>query len=109
MQSYRFPVIRSRASRLCSTSSSVVAQDDTLIRMAVCPCQTVPPHQQVPSSWISEITRGRLCIAEGYQYLIENDCIEYIVAGRAEAVREAPGLPAVALDQLNDSFPAQRS
>ncbi len=41
---------RSMASRLRSTSSSVVAHDDTLIRMAVRPCQTVPPHQQVPSS-----------------------------------------------------------
>src|SRR5207253_7754486 len=34
---------------LCSTSSSVVAQDETLIRIAVRPCQTVPPHQHVPS------------------------------------------------------------
>jgi hypothetical protein len=32
-----------------STSSSVVAQDETLMRMAVRPCHTVPPHQQVPS------------------------------------------------------------
>ena len=37
------------ASRLRSTSASVVAHDDTLMRMAVCPCQVVPPHQQVPS------------------------------------------------------------
>ena len=41
---------RSIASRLRSTSSSVVAQDDTLMRIAVRPCQTVPPHQQVPSA-----------------------------------------------------------
>ena len=38
------------ASRLCSTSAAVVAQDETLMRIAVLPCQTVPPHQQVPSS-----------------------------------------------------------
>ena len=37
------------ASRMRSTSASVVAHDDTLMRMAVCPCQVVPPHQQVPS------------------------------------------------------------
>jgi len=35
---------RSMASRLCSTSSAVVSHDETLIRMAFCPCQTVPPH-----------------------------------------------------------------
>jgi hypothetical protein len=34
--------------RLRSTSPSCVAQE-TLIRIAVCPCQTVPPHQAVPS------------------------------------------------------------
>jgi hypothetical protein len=28
---------------------SVVSQDDTLIRIAARPCQTVPPHQHVPS------------------------------------------------------------
>ena len=41
--------IRIMASTLRSTSSSVVAQLETEILMAVCPCQTVPPHQQVPS------------------------------------------------------------
>ena len=41
---------RRMASRLRSTSSSVVTQEDTLIRIAVFPCQTVPLHQQVPSS-----------------------------------------------------------
>ena len=39
--------MRSIASKLFSTSASVVAHDDTLIRIAVCPCQTVAPHQQV--------------------------------------------------------------
>ena len=27
------------------------------MRMAARPCQTVPPHQQVPSDWIPEMTR----------------------------------------------------
>lgn len=44
------PATRSIAARLRSTSASVVAHDDTLIRMAARPCQRVPPHQQVPSS-----------------------------------------------------------
>src|SRR5438045_3483460 len=34
-------------------SSVVVIHDETLIRMAGLPFHTVPPHQQVPSSWIS--------------------------------------------------------
>ena len=45
----RVVIARSIAARLISTSSSVVAQDDTLIRMAARPCHSVPPHQHVPS------------------------------------------------------------
>jgi len=41
---------RSIASKLRSTSSSVVAHDETLMRMAVRPCQTVAPAQHVPSA-----------------------------------------------------------
>lgn len=41
--------IRIMAARLRSTSSGVVAQLETLIRMAVLPCHTVPPHQHTPS------------------------------------------------------------
>ena len=41
--------MRIMAARLRSTSASVVAQEETLMRIAVCPCQTVGPHQQVPS------------------------------------------------------------
>ncbi len=40
-----------------STSSSLVAQEDTSMRVAVWPCQTVPPHQHVPSDWICAIAR----------------------------------------------------
>ena len=45
------PTIRQARSNL------EVAQLETEILIAVWPCQTVPPHQQVPSAWISEITR----------------------------------------------------
>jgi hypothetical protein len=38
------------AATLRSTSPSVVDQQETLMRMAMRPCQTVTPHQQVPSS-----------------------------------------------------------
>ena len=39
--------------------SGVIAEvmGDTLTRIAVWPCHTVPPHQQVPSSWIPLMTR----------------------------------------------------
>lgn len=48
---------RIMAAALFSTSSSVVAHEHKLIRIAVCFCHTVPPHQQVPSCWIPCITR----------------------------------------------------
>jgi hypothetical protein len=41
-----------------STSCSVVAQEDTLIRIAFWSCHRVPPHQQTPSSCTSSITRS---------------------------------------------------
>jgi len=44
------------AARLCSTSSVVVAHEETLIRIAARPCQTVAPHQQVPSVCTAAIT-----------------------------------------------------
>src|SRR6266480_3942672 len=47
---------RKIAATLRSTSASVVAHDDTLMRIAVWPCQTVPPHQQVPSPCTRAIT-----------------------------------------------------
>ena len=43
------PATRIMAARLRSTSSSVVAHEETLMRIAVRPCQTVGPHQHVPS------------------------------------------------------------
>jgi hypothetical protein len=49
---------RNIASKLLSTSASVVAQEDTLMRMAWRPCHTVPPHQHVPSSWMPAIARA---------------------------------------------------
>ena len=42
-------------------TASVVAQLDTLIRIATRSCQRVPPHQQVPSCWRAAITRWVVC------------------------------------------------
>jgi hypothetical protein len=49
--------MRRIAAMLLSTSSSVVAQDETLMRMAARPFHTVGPHQQVPSSCRAAMTR----------------------------------------------------
>lgn len=57
MWSQCFAAARRIATRLRSTSSSVVAHEETLMRMAVRPCHTEPPHQQVPSRWTSSMTR----------------------------------------------------
>jgi hypothetical protein len=44
------------ADTLWSTSSSRVAQEETLMRIAARPCHSVGPHQQVPSFWTRSIT-----------------------------------------------------
>ena len=44
------------AARLRSTSSSVVAHEETLMRIAARPFQCVPPHQQVPSRCTPRMT-----------------------------------------------------
>ena len=60
------------------------------MRIAVRPCQTVPPHQQVPSSWIAAITRRVVVgVAERDQHLIEDDVVEDLVAGRRAAPRRS--------------------
>ena len=62
---------RSIAGRLRSTSSSVVAHEETLIRIAARPCQTVPPHQQVPSRLDrGDHARVVLGVAERHQHLV---------------------------------------
>ncbi len=74
--------IRSIASKLLSTSASVVAHDETLIRIAARPCQTVGPHQHVPSSWIAAITaRVVSSSAERHQHLIQHHIVENLVTG----------------------------
>src|SRR5580704_9012782 len=50
------PAVLSIAAILSSTSSSVVAHEETLMRIAARPCHTVPPHQHVPSFCKAAIT-----------------------------------------------------
>jgi hypothetical protein len=45
-----FRALASMLSKLRATSESVVAQEDTLIRMALRPFHSVAPHQHVPSA-----------------------------------------------------------
>jgi hypothetical protein len=51
----RFAIFRIAAT-LRLTSRFVVAHEDTLMRIALRPFQTVPPHQQVPSACTASMT-----------------------------------------------------
>ena len=102
---------RSIAARLSSTSSSVVAHDETLMRMAVWPCQTVPPHQQVPSAWIAAITRLRgVGIAERHQHLVQHHVVQHLGSRppRSPSAKRVR-VPAAALDQVGQPAAAQRA
>ena len=46
------------ALKLRFTSASVVAQEDTLMRIAFLPFHVVPPHQHVPSCCMPRMTRS---------------------------------------------------
>ena len=60
------------------------------MRIAVRPCQTVPPHQQVPSAWIAAITRSvALGVAERDEHLVQHDVVQHLVARGAQPVGEA--------------------
>ena len=84
--------------------ASVVAHDDTLMRIAVRPCQTVTPHQQVPSRLQRrDHALRRVGVAERHQHLVQHHLVQHLEAGVAQALGEAPRLAAVALDQLRDA------
>ena len=75
--------MRTIASTLRSTSASVVAHDDTLMRMAVRPCHTVPPHQQVPVLLEAAIARSVFSgVAEGHQHLVQHHLVQNLESGR---------------------------
>jgi hypothetical protein len=71
--------MRKIAARLRSTSSSVVAQQDTLMRMAARPCHSVPPHQQVPS------LDGKACLAQTLGEARGQTAVPFDQAGEAAA------------------------
>src|SRR5207237_465100 len=50
------PALRRMAATPISTSSSVVAHEEPLMRIAGRPCHSVPPHQQAPSDCTFAIT-----------------------------------------------------
>ena len=91
-----------------STSSSVVAHEETLIRIASRPCHRVPPHQQTPAAWIALMTR--LVLASSPKATstwfsstwFKTSCP---AARSAAAIRAA--WRAAALDQRRDSLAAQ--
>jgi hypothetical protein len=99
--------MRSMASRLRSTSASVVAQEETLMRMAVRCCHSVGPHQDVPVLLNAcDHAGGVFGSAEGHQHLVQYDVIQDLEAGAREAVRETLGAAAIAVDQLGQSTAA---
>ena len=77
------------------------------MRMAVRPCQTVPPHQHVPSSCIAAMTRRvRSGVAEGDEDLIQHDLVE----DRRSQRRADPQRSRVAWRQLRSIIsPAPRA
>ncbi len=84
------PARRTMAASERSTSSSVVAHDETLMRIAARPCHTVPPHQQVPSACTArDHAPGACVVAERDQHLVGDDVVQHLVAGGAQALGEA--------------------
>ena len=73
------------------------------MRMAVRPCQTVPPHQQVPSACTAAMTCVRdLGRAERHEHLVQHDVVEDLEAGGREPFGEPARLPAVALEEFRE-------
>ena len=94
--------------RLFSTSSPVVTHDETLIRIAVRPCQTVDPHQQVPSFCKRAIVTVVLGISKRDQHLVEDDLVnEHVKACCAQPFCKAPGMQARSFDDLRHSAASQ--
>ena len=96
---------------LCATSASVVAHDETLMRIAVVPATTCRRTSTCRPAWIAAITRRvRLGVAERHEHLVQHDVVQDLVAGVAQPVGEALRVAAVALDQLGQpARPSERS
>ena len=89
------------AATLRSTSLSRVDQLLTLMRIAVRPCHTVMPHQQVPSRLQGRHYAARaLGVAETHEHLIEYHLVEHRVARGCEPRGELARLRTVALHEL---------
>src|ERR1019366_5192321 len=98
------------ASRLRSTSSRVVAQEDTLIRMAVRPCHVVGPHQQVPSRWMRSITRRVVSASPNETSTwLRTTSLKNLATGGAQSAGEAPSVGAGAIDHLRQPALPERT
>ena len=89
------------AARLASTSAAVVAHDDTLMRMAGRPCQSVPPQ---PARAVGlHRPRSRRVVSSSpndTSTWLSVDLVQHLVAGGAQPVGEPGGVPAAPLDQV---------
>jgi hypothetical protein len=98
------------AARLRSTSSIVVAQLDTLMRIAVRPCQTVGPHQQVPSACRRAITRSVFSgIAERDQHLVDDHLVQNFKAGLFSPAANRRAWLEVRSTMAGHALPAERA
>jgi hypothetical protein len=97
------------ASRLRSTSAAVVAQEETLMRIAVLPCQTVPPHQQVPSSCTRRMTSFVFrFVTERDEHLVADAFIQDIEARGTQAHGKSKRMGTCSFDQFGQTVAAQR-
>ena len=103
---------RSKAATVRATSSSLVRQFETEMpdREAFVPRRPAHPRLAASLHRLEHGTR-RLVVAEAQEHLVQHHLVQDLAAGESpELVREAPRVPAAALDQLGDArLPRERS
>ena len=110
------PATLAAASRIApaerSTSSSLVRQFETEIRIAALPCQTVPESQHVPSSW-TRLTVACVSASSSPKrtstWLSTTSLQDLDTGLGAEELREARRVPAAALHHRSDALAPERA
>ena len=93
-----------------SMSACVVAQEETLMRMAARPCQRCRRTSRCRLPGWRRSRGGSVVVAEGDEDLVEDDLVQDFEARGAQPVGEARGVATVALDQVGEpARPSERS
>ena len=102
--------MRTIASTLRATSSSVVDQPDTLMRMAARPCHSVPtaPARSL-LLYFRDHSSGCGRIPERDHHLVQDDLIQHGIACLSQTLGELRREPAIPLDQRGEPFAPERS